>query len=306
MREIIIAGRVINDSSDAWVCAELGCNHGGSVETGKQLIAAAASAGVDAVKLQKRHLPDWESRDPEAWARPYESEHSFGATYGEHRAALEFGWDEYVTLKRYAESLGLALFATAWDVPSLRFLADLEVPAIKLASASIVDGDLLRACNVAGLPVIFSTGGATFEEVDIACGMLDDVSKVVMACTSEYPCPPEHMNLNVVTTYRDEFPSYVVGLSDHYNGIALTAASYLLGARVIEKHFTLDRTMKGSDHRFSLEPAGLRKLVRDTRRMRLALGSPTKQRLDGEIPGLIKMGRSDLKTWVPQAFVNAR
>ena len=313
MRELIINGRRIADDTDAWVCAELGANHQGSVQTCRDLIKAAADAGVDAVKLQKRDLATWEARDPEAWHHPYESENSFGATYGEHRAALEFDFMQYAELKAYAESLGLVFFATAWDVPSLRFLVDLGVPAIKLASASIVDEELLPACAATGLPIIASTGGATLQEIEDARLMMrtpDMAARGVLAknlailsCVATYPTEPRDMNLSVIESLRDEFPNTVIGLSDHYSGIALTAASYLLGARIIEKHFTLHRAWKGADQAFSLEPSGMSRLVRDLQRMRVAMGSGVKQRLDEEVPALIKMGRKDLLNHIPSALL---
>lgn len=299
MRELHIAGRRIADDTDAWVIAEIGANHQGSVDACKKIIDAAAYAGADAVKLQKRDLDTWAMLDPEGWAKPYTGENSYGATYGEHRAFLEFGWDEYVELKAYAEGKGLTFFATAFDVPSLRFLLALGVPAIKLASASIVNRPLLEACAGTGIPVIASTGGATMAEVKQGWSILAGPGYppnpfVLLACTAEYPCQPEDMNLRQIETYRRAFSETVIGLSDHYSGIAITAASYLLGARVIEKHFTLHRAWKGADQSFSLEPSGMARLVRDLKRIRLALGDGEKRRLPIEVPALVKMGRRDL------------
>ena len=154
MRELVIAGQVINDESEAFVVAELGSNHQGSVGICEEMIKAAHLAGVSAVKLQKRDMATWAARNPELWESHYNSEHSFGATYGQHRAALEFGWSEYLRLKVCAEDLGLAFFATAFDVPSVEFLQELGVPAIKIASGSITDRDLLRSAGSIGLPLV--------------------------------------------------------------------------------------------------------------------------------------------------------
>lgn len=306
MRELYIAGRRIADDTDAFVVAEIGCNHQGLIHKAEQLIQAASECGCDAVKLQKRDLEHWESLDPEAWHRPYNSEHAFGATYGEHRAALEFGWREYKHLKTFAEDRGLVFFATAFDVPSLRFLVELGVPAIKLASASIVDMELISACAATRTPTIMSTGGACSDgftdEIGIAMekyfmgwgGNLRDYPLAILQCTAEYPCEPRDMNLNVIPSLRRGYPETVIGLSDHYVGIALEPVAYALGARIIEKHFTLSRAAKGSDNAFSLEPVGMKKMVRDLRRTRVAMGDGIKRRLDGEIAPLIKMGRKDL------------
>ena len=295
MREITIAGRRIADDTDAFCVAEIGGNHQGSVATCKQIIKAAADAGADAVKLQKRDMAHWAAKDPAGWHREYHSEHAFGRTYGEHRMALEFGADEYAELKAYAEARGLVFFATAFDVPSLRFLVELGVPAIKLASASIVDGELLQACAEAGLPVIASTGGATMREISEAASILEGhVPYAICQCTAEYPCEARDMNLRVITWLRDRYPNTVIGLSDHYNGIALAPVAYVLGARIMERHFTLNRAAKGSDNCFSIEPVGMRKMIRDLHRTREALGDGIKRRLDVEIPALVKMGRADL------------
>ena len=308
MRELTIAGRRIADDTEAFVIAEIGCNHQGSVETARQLIQAASEAGCDAVKFQKRHLSTWAQRDPEGWAREYNSEHAFGRTYGEHRAALEFGRDQYSELKTFAEDRGLVFFATAFDLPSLELLCDLGVPAIKLASASIVDLPLLDACAVAGLPVIASTGGATEAETDIAVQHLRGRSPLVfhnfvgygqqnfalLQCTATYPCEPEDMNLCVIRSLRSRYADMVIGLSDHQSGIAMAPVAYTLGARIFEKHFTLHRAWKGSDQAFSLEPGGMRRMVRDLRRTRQAMGDGVKRRLEAEVPALVKMGRTDL------------
>ncbi len=293
MRELKIGQHIINDQSDAFIVCEIGGNHQGSVQTAKDLIKAACECGVSAVKFQRRTLEVWEAMNPEQWHAPYNSEHAFGATYGEHRAALEFGWDEYVELKAYAESLGLLFFATAFDVPSVDFLMRLGVPAIKIASASIVNRPLLEAASATGLPLIVSTGGATMREIDEAVEVIGGRAAFCLAaCTAEYPCRAEHMNLRVIPSLRDEYPDTVIGLSDHYNGIALGPVAFALGASVQEKHFTLDRSMRGSDQAFSIEPVGMRKLVRDLHRTRDALGTGLKVRYLEEIAPLAKMGRN--------------
>ena len=295
MREIVIADTLITDESGAVCVAELGANHMGSLEVCKQMMKAAADAGAWAVKLQRRDLATWASVDPK-WDQPYHSEHGFGATYGEHRAALEFEVDQYRELKAYAESLGLVFFATAWDVPSVGFLERLGVPALKLASASIVNRPLLQAAAETGLPLILSTGGATPKEIDDAVDLIwDRAPLALLHCVSAYPCEARDMNLACITWLRNEYPSIVIGLSDHYNGIALAPVAFMMGARVMEKHFSLNRSWKGSDQAWSLEPPGLKKMVRDLERTREALGDGIKRRLDIEVPALIKMGRTELR-----------
>jgi sialic acid synthase len=303
MRELTVGSRRITDDGPAYVVAEIGANHMGSVTRCRDIIEAAWLAGCDAVKLQKRDLATWEAVDPAAWHAPYEGPNSFGATYGEHRAKLEFGWDEYVELKTFAELLGLTFFATAFDIPSLNFLVRLGVPSIKLASASIVNTALIETVAATGIPTILSTGGATEREIELAWNTWADWwaptgeqnKLAILQCTAEYPCNPADMNLQVISALRREYPSNVIGLSDHDSGISMAPVAYALGARIFEKHFTLDREWRGSDQKFSLTPDLMRQMVRDLKAVREALGDGTKRRLDAEVPALVKMGRTELR-----------
>jgi sialic acid synthase len=255
------------------------------------MFRAAADAGANAVKLQKRDNRSLYTRA--FFDKPYNGDNSFGRTYGEHREALEFDADEYAELIAYAAELGVAMFATAFDLPSVEFLERFEMPAYKVASADVNNHPLLRELGRTGRPIIFSTGGASIEEVRRAHEVLSEETDqlCVLQCTAGYPAAWDELDLRVVDTYRRIFPSTVVGLSSHDNGIAMPVAAYVLGARVVEKHFTLDRTMRGSDHAFSLEPQGLRKMVRDLGRTRLALGEGIKRQYDSEKAPIEKMSK---------------
>ncbi len=294
MRELAIGGHRVADDTDAFVIAEIGCNHQGDVEICCEMIRVAAECGADAVKLQKRDLDWWAERDPK-WNEPYHSEHAFGVTYGEHRAALEFDVNAYLFLQGYASVHGIAFLATAFDVPSVGFLSDLGVPALKIASASIVNHPLLEEAAFTGLPLIVSTGGATVEEIDDAVNLVYPKAPLALLhCVAAYPCEAKDMQLRVIETLRECFPSTVIGLSDHYSGILTGPLGWMLGGRIFEKHFTLNRGWKGSDQAWSLEPHGLRSLVRDLKRTREAMGDGVKRRLDIEVAPLVKMGRTDL------------
>jgi N-acetylneuraminate synthase/sialic acid synthase len=290
-RTLTIAGTELTDDGDCYVIAELGHNHQGSVETARQMLEEAWRCGANAVKLQKRDNRSLFTR--EFFDRPYENENSFGATYGAHREALEFGRSEYQELLAYARELGLCCFATAFDRASVDFLAELDVPAFKVASADLTNTPLLRHVAQVGKPVILSTGAATLDDVrrghEAVAEHNDDVA--LLQCTAGYPAAWEELDLRVISTYRDVFPDTVVGFSGHDNGIAMAVAAYVLGARIIEKHFTLSRAMRGTDHAFSLEPQGLRKLVRDLRRTRVALGDGTKQMYSSEAAPAMKMSK---------------
>ncbi|HEY2326939.1 MAG TPA: N-acetylneuraminate synthase family protein [Gaiellaceae bacterium] len=288
---VTIDGFDIHDGSDCYVIAEIGHNHQGSVEQAKKLFTAAAECGANAVKLQKRDNRTLFTRD--YFNRPYDNEASFGATYGEHREALEFGRDEYLELQEHARKLGVAFFATAFDFASADFLAELDVPAYKIASGDLANTPLLRYVGALGKPVIFSTGGGTLDDVRRAYETLLEVSDqvVVLQCTAGYPAEWDELDLRVIQTFDDVLPRAVAGFSSHDNGIAMPVAAFVLGARVIEKHFTLNRALKGTDHAFSLEPQGLRKLVRDLRRTRLALGDGTKTMHPSEAAPILKMSK---------------
>lgn len=259
----------------------------------KEMIDAAAAAGVDAVKLQKRDNRALFTRA--FYDGAYNSENSYGDTYGEHREALELSADEYVELRAHAESLGVVFFATAFDLPSADLLAELDMPAYKIASGDITNVPLLEHVARIGKPMIISTGGATMTDVERAHATvskhLDADAICVLQCTAGYPPAWEELNLRVIETFRAAFPDNVIGLSSHDSGIAMAMASYLLGARVIEKHFTLNRAMKGTDQVFSLEPTGMRKLVRDLRRTRQALGDGIKRTYESERAPVRKMSK---------------
>ena len=290
-RQLIIGDRVISDDSSAYVIAEIGHNHQGSLKTAKELFQAAAECGVDAGKLQKRDNRSLYTR--EMYDKPYDNENSFGATYGEHREALEFGKAEYEELQAESARLGIGFFSTAFDIKSADFLAALNTPAYKIASGDLKNIPLLRHVAKIGKPMIVSTGGGTLEDVQRAYDTVMPINPrlCLMQCTCGYPAEFAELDLRVISTYRDKFPEVVIGYSGHDNGIAMPLAAYMLGARIIEKHFTLNRAMKGTDHRFSLEPVGMKKMIRDLQRVRIALGDGRKKVYASEANPVLKMGK---------------
>jgi sialic acid synthase len=291
MRELVIDRVVINDESNCYVIAEIGHNHQGNLDRCKEMFRLARECGAHAVKLQKRDNRSLYTR--EMYDKPYDNENSFGPTYGAHREALEFGRDEYRELQRYARELGITFFATAFDMVSADFLAALDMPAYKIASGDLKNLPLLRYVAQFGKPVIISTGGARLEDVERACATLRPLNPqiAVLQCTAGYPARFDELDLRVISTYRERFPDVTVGLSAHDNGIAMATAAYVLGSRIVEKHFTWNRAAKGTDHAFSLEPPGLRKLVRDLDRVRQALGDGVKKVYPSEEGPILKMGK---------------
>jgi len=290
-RELVIDGKVISDDSDCYVIAEIGHNHQGDLAKARQIFSEARQAGAVAAKIQKRDNRSLFTR--EMFDKPYDHENSFGKTYGEHREFLEFGREEYLDLKQCARELGITFFATAFDFRSADFLAALDMPAYKIASGDLRNTPLLAHVAKIGKPMIMSTGGGTLDDVRRAYDTIMAVNSqlAILQCTTSYPAAFEELDLAVITTYRRLFPDTVIGLSGHDSGIAMAVVAYTLGARIIEKHFTLNRAMKGTDHSFSLEPVGMRKLVRDLTRARVAMGDGQKKVYPSEASGVLKMGK---------------
>ena len=291
MRSLTIAGRVIDDDAPAYVIAELGNNHGGDVRVASQMIRIAAAAGADACKLQKRdneRLYTTALRDA-----PYANEHSYGPTYGAHRAALELGGDAYRALQIEAARQPVTLFATAFDEASAAFIAEIGMPAIKIHSGGLTDARLLKFVATYQRPVIVSTGGGTLDDIDRAHDLLGDCPHAFLHCTASYPLLPEQANLRVISTLRARYPDTVIGFSSHAPGIALSLVAYAFGARILEHHVTLNRAGKGTDHGFSLEPKGLSTLVDDLAKARAAMGDGVKRFLEVERAPIAKMRRRE-------------
>ena len=290
--KLTIGTREIGDHAPCYVVAEIGHNHQGSLDKARELFREAQLAGAHAVKLQKRDNKALFTQA--AYDRPYDHENSFGATYGEHREFLEFGEKEYRELQAYAAELGVDFFSTAFDMASANFLESLNVPAYKMASGDLKSTPLLAHVARFGKPMIISTGGASIDDVQRAYDTIMPINPqlAILQCTAGYPASFDELDLNVIMQYRERFPDVVVGFSSHDNGIAMPVAAFVLGARIVEKHFTLNRAMKGTDHAFSLEPVGLRKMTRDLDRTFRAHGNGQKKTYESERAPILKMGKS--------------
>ena len=275
---VAIGDILVGPGQPTYVIGEIGINHNGDVDIARQLIEVAAEAGCHAVKFQKRTpeicVPK-EQRDKirqTPWGE---------MTYLEYKHRVEFGRDEYTEIAKICEENGLQWFASPWDVPSVEFLESFDVVAHKVASASITDHELLRALAATGKPIILSTGMSTIEEIDAAVEIFDRSKLILLHSTSTYPMPPEEANLRTIITLRERY-GVPVGYSGHERGLQISLAAVTLGAVAVERHITLDRTMWGSDHAASLEPAGLQHLVRDIRVIEQALGDGVKRVFPGE------------------------
>jgi N-acetylneuraminate synthase len=285
---VTIGSKVVGGGHPVYVIAEIGLNHNGDVELAKRLIDVAANAGADAVKFQKRtpeiatpaHMRDTLRETP--WGT---------MTYLEYRYRVEFDRAQYIEIGDHATMRGLDWFASPWDVPSVEFLQDLGVVAQKVASASLTDIELLEALRATGKPVILSTGMSTIDQIDRALEVLGTDRTVLMHATSTYPMEPEEANIRMIASLRDRYAGIPVGYSGHERGLQISLAAVALGAVAVERHITLDRTMWGSDHAASLEPAGLEHLVRDIRVIETALGDGVKRIYDGELAPMAKLRR---------------
>lgn len=286
-----LAEKHVSSFSPTYIIAEIGQNHNGSIDLAKRLIDMSKRCGADAVKFQKRDIPSELTK--EAFNRPYDNKNSFGATYGEHRMFLELSEEEHKELKEYADNIGITYFCTPCDVPSVELLERIDCPFYKVASRDLTNIPLLEKLGTLGKTVIISTGMASIEDIDNALKALQlpKDKLIIMQCTSEYPCALENVNLKVMDTLKEKY-KINVGLSDHTSGVIVSAAASAIGATVIEKHVTLDRTMKGTDQPGSLEEAGLKKLVEYIRAIELAMGSAEKVVNPATETAKIKLARS--------------
>ena len=291
MKTIRIGERAVGEGQPCFIIAEAGVNHNGELALAKQLVEVAAHAHADAVKLQKRTVEDILIRS--ALAAPYTGPNSLGATYGEHRQRLELSEPAWRELAGECRRVGITLLASPWDPRSADFLETLGVPAFKLASADLTNLPLVEHVARKKRPILLSTGMSELDEIEDAVAAVrrhhDEL--VLLHCTSAYPCEYAELNLRMIDALRRRFDC-LVGYSGHERGLATTEAAVALGACVVERHFTLDRTMRGPDHAASLEPRGLELLVRDIRHVEAALGSAEKRVLPSEVPVRQRLAKS--------------
>lgn len=292
MRVIRLNQKKIGDDHPAYIIAEIGINHQGNLELAKELIQKASESGANAVKFQKRSIQRILTQ--EGLNAPYENPNSFGKTYGEHKKALELSETDYYELYAFANTYNVSFIASGWDEESVNFLDHLGVPFFKMASADLTNFPLLEHTAKKNKPIILSTGMSDIGTVRKAYELVSKYTNqiAILQCTSTYPTNFEEIHLNVIRSYKRLFPDAVIGYSGHELGIAVPVAAVAIGAKIIERHFTLDRTMKGGDHAASLEPLGFKKMVRDIRNIEKALGSGEKTIQESEFKVFKKLGKS--------------
>lgn len=283
-----IGDREVGAGRPVYITGEIGINHNGELANALALIDAAADAGCDAVKFQKR-TPEiatprdqWDIERDTPWGR---------MTYIDYRHRVEFGETEYAQIAEHARERGIHWFASPWDTEAVDFLEQFDVPAHKVASASLTDDELLRKLRATGRTVILSTGMSTMRQIRHAVEVLGSENILLCHATSTYPAAAAELNLRMIHTLQGEYPNVPIGYSGHETGLQTTVAAVAIGAVFVERHITLDRAMWGSDQAASVEPPGLQRLVRDIRAVSEALGDGVKQVYPGELAAMKKLRR---------------
>lgn len=274
MKEIRIKNKIISADSPIFFVGEIGINHNGSIENAKKLIDMANLCEIDAIKFQKRTpeicVPDHKKN--EIRETPWGD-----ITYLEYKKKIEFGEEEYKQIDEYCRTKNTIWYASPWDLPSVDFLEQFKVPCYKIASAKLTDRELLEKVSKLNKPIFLALGMSTAEEIDKAIKVLKNNDLVLMHCNSSYPAPDNELNLNFIKTLKTKYPDHIIGYSGHELGISASLIAAELGAKVIERHITLDRAMWGTDQAASIEYSGLRRLIRDLRKLEVWKGDGVKK-----------------------------
>jgi sialic acid synthase len=298
-----------NQKSDKpYVIAEVGQNHQGKLETAVEFIEIFAREGADAIKFQTRNNKVLFSK--EAYEKPYDSENAFADSYGAHRELLELKLEWLPILKDECKKNGVHFMSTPFDEPSLEVLDNLDVDVLKIASFDLGNLPFIDKIGATKIPVVLSVGGGQSHHIDASVETLlnhhDDIS--VLHCVSEYPCDFDRLGLGNIKNLIKKYPQCTIGSSDHFNGILSGPVAFMQGARVFEKHVTLNRAWKGTDHSFALEPNGFNHFVRDLNRTPQMMNEKPKDELGNEYV-FQKLGKSivaykDLKEGDELTFEN--
>ena len=292
LKRVKIGDRWVGEGEPVFIIAEAGVNHNGNLEMAKRLIEVAAEAGADAIKFQTFKTDRVITRGA---AKASYQEGPVAETQYEMVKRLELTKDDFLALRDYTKGKEILFISTPFDEESANFLEGLEVPAFKIGSGDLTNLPLLKHIANKRLPIILSTGMSTLEEVKEAVQTISAVGNpdlILLHCTSAYPAAFEDANLKAMITLREEF-QLPVGYSDHTLGITIPTAAVALGATVIEKHLTLDKSLPGPDHKASLEPDKLKDMVEGVRSVEKALGSPIKGPTDSE-KEMIKLSRKSI------------
>ncbi|MFO7663321.1 MAG: N-acetylneuraminate synthase family protein [Chloroflexota bacterium] len=280
--------RTVGEGEPVYIIAEIGINHNGSLDLARKLIDGAIFAGADAVKFQKR-TPElcvprdqWDLERDTPWGR---------ITYLDYRHKVEFTYEQYRNIDRYCRARGLDWFASCWDEEAVDFMERFDTPLYKVASATLTDRPLLEKLRRTGKPLMLSTGMSEMWQIHEAVDLVSSNEVMIAHATSSYPCPPEELNLRMITTLKETFPGVPIGYSGHEVGLAPTWAAVTLGASFVERHITVDRAMWGSDQAASVEVMGFHNLARNIRDIEQAMGDGIKRIYPSERAAMKKLRR---------------
>ena len=288
MNSLVINNTKIDIENPAYIIAEIGINHNGDMNNVFKLIDIASEAGCNAVKFQKRTpelaVPEseWEIRRETPWG---------DMSYIDYKRKIELSIPQYKEIDSYCKQKQITWFASCWDEQSVEQLAEINISCFKIASASLTDFKTISTMLKYDIPIIMSTGMSTFKEIKDSVNMFKDRTIGLMHATSSYPCPPEELNLSMIKTLINEFPNHIIGYSGHETGLSTTSVAVAFGAKIIERHITLDRAMWGTDQSASLAPGGIRSLVGHIRTVEKSLGNGVKKVYDSELPSRRKLRR---------------
>lgn len=286
-KEVVVGNKTIGDNSPCFIIAEIGINHNGSLGLAKKMIDEAVMAGCDAVKFQKRTVTKVYTPEELDVYRP----NYYGSTNRDLKLGLELSFEDYVEIDKYCKEKKIMWFASCWDMESVDFIEQFDVPCHKVASAMLTDDEFLLRLKKLQKPILLSTGMSTMDEIRHAVKLIGEDNLVLYHCTSTYPNDHTEINLRVIEEFRKEY-SCPIGYSGHEKGLLPSILSIELGAASVERHITIDRTLWGSDQAASLEPEGLRRMVRDIREVKKVLGDGKKVVYDSEIPIRKKLRKS--------------
>jgi N-acetylneuraminate synthase len=285
VREIEIGGRKIGDGHPTYIVAEIGINHNGNLDIAKEMVRSAKETGADAVKFQKRTIELCVPKEQ----RDIMRETPWGyISYMEYRERVEFEKEDYEKIDQLCRELEIDWFASVWDEPSVDFMEQFNPVCYKMASASLTDHSLLKKVRKTGRPMIVSSGMSTFDQIEEAIQVIGQENLLLAHSTSSYPCDPQELNLRMVETLLKHFRC-PIGYSGHEVGLITSVVAVALGACMVERHFTLDRAMWGSDQSASVEPGGFRRLVKYIRVTEMAVGDGKKHVYDSEKSSLKKL-----------------
>lgn len=266
-------------SNRTFFIAEIGINHNGNIETALKLIDAAKLAGCDAVKFQKRTpeicvpINQWENKRETPWGV---------MKYIDYKKKIEFGKKEYDIINKHCEKLSILWTASCWDKESVDFIESYKVKFHKVASACITDTNLLKKLKKTKKPIILSTGMSTEREIKNAVNILTQKNLAILHCNSTYPAPNNQLNLKYISKLKSKFKKAIIGYSGHEVNLSSSLAAVVLGAKIIERHITLDKSMWGTDQMSSIEPLGFARLIKDVRTVEEAMGDAKKVVFPGE------------------------